>query len=751
MVRFSFYPIADSYLLVALIALLLLALLAIGPGRERLNSGRRGALLALRIGVIVLVILAMLRPTIVYTRKEKQPATLAVLADLSRSMTVSDSIGGTTRYEAMQRALAGAAGPLQRLADDFEVKIYGFDEATRPLEMSAGRVLLPEKPEGTQSAIGAALNDVLQQEGGKRLLGMLLLSDGAQRALAPRDLAPQTAAARMKPLGAPLFAVAFGQSRGLGQAQDVAVKDLVANATVFVNNELTVGGQIRIDGMVGREIPVRVLFETEPGKMTVVAEKKLQSTTDGQLLPVTLEFAPEQPGERKLTLEAADQTGELVTTNNRLSTFVNVLKGGLKVLYIEGQRRPEAKFLRRALDSSPDIKVDYLWIDAERPETRPGDLGTRLKPGEYDVYILGDIDSAAFEDGELADLAEAVNQGAGLIMLGGYHSFGPGGYARTPLRTVLPLRMDATERQQFGESPRADMHLPGPVKMRPSRFGRGHPVLTLSGNPQANQDLWDQLPPLLGANRFAGLAPGAIVLADDGRNPLLVTHNFGNGRVLAMAVDSTWRWWMRGFEPAYRRFWRQIVLWLAKRDQLGESSVWVRLEKRRFAPNERVEFRVGVLSAEGEAIGDAQFTVRTVPPSGIAETVGSLSPEGDQWLGAVTKTRDAGDYTIEVSAEKEGVSIGTTQARFLVFEQDLELDNAAADPSMMEGLAALTGGESLAPEQLPGLLERLLESTEELEIAQETKKSLWDKWPFFLALVALLGVEWFLRKRWGLV
>ena len=53
------------------------------------------------------------------------------------------------------------------------------------------------------------------------------------------------------------------------------------------------------------------------------------------------------PGEHKLTLEAVPQPGELVTTNNDLSTFVNVLKGGLNVLYIEGALRVEQKFIRR--------------------------------------------------------------------------------------------------------------------------------------------------------------------------------------------------------------------------------------------------------------------------------------------------------------------------------------------------------------------------------------------------------------------
>ena len=87
----------------------------------------------------------------------------------------------------------------------------------------------------------------------------------------------------------------------------------------------------------------------------------------------------------------------------------------------------------------------------------------------------------------------------------------------------------------------------------------------------------------------------------------------------------------------------------------------------------------------------------------------------------------------------------------VVFQQDLELDNAAADVTSLEGLAAMTDGESLAVERLGELVNQLATQIEHLEIEQETKRTFYDTWPLFLLVVGLLGVEWFLRKRWGLV
>jgi hypothetical protein len=752
MTKFSLSPVGDSYLLVVAAALVLLGLLVlILPRGERIDRWRRAGLLGLRIAMILLVILVMLRPAIEYSKIEKKSATLILLLDASKSMTVADALGGKTRWEALKKAVADAQPALAKLAEDFELKAFTFDAQTHPLTVEGGKIALPEKAEGKETAYGFALEEVMQQEGGNRLLGVVLIGDGRQRTRSPRDKPPQTAAADMKRQGVPLFAMPLGESRARSQSKDLWVKDLLVNNEVFVKNELAIGAQVRVDGYLGEKIPVRLLFETAPGRMEVVGQTTVQADANGQVMPVTFHYAPQVPGEYKLTLEAPPQPGEFTANNNQASTFVNVLKGGVNALYIEGALRVEQKFIRRALDSSPDIHVDYLRIDPRRPETRPGDLADRFQPGKYEVYILGDLDSEAFRGKELEDLAAAAERGAGLIMLGGFHSFGPGGYATTPLAQVLPVKLDRFERQDFGEAIRKDIHVPGPLRMQPTQLGLLHFAMMLSADRPENLASWQKLPPLDGANKFVGLKTGALPLAvADDATPLLVAHNYGNGRVLAFAGDSTWRWWMRGFEKTHKRFWRQVVLWLAKKDQSSDGAVWVKLEQRIYAPGDQVKCTVGAQSPTGETLADAAYDAYLALPDGTRRPV-RLARVDDTMRGTFRETLPAADYAIEVSASHKGMAVGTARARFIVLKEDLEMDNTAADADVMKTLAAKTGGESLAPEQLDQLVERLAKQTDHLEVEQITRKSLWDTWPMFLAIVGILGVEWFLRKRWGLV
>jgi Putative glutamine amidotransferase len=294
------------------------------------------------------------------------------------------------------------------------------------------------------------------------------------------------------------------------------------------------------------------------------------------------------------------------------------------------------------------------------------------------------------------------------------------------------------------------------VRMLPAApLGLRHPIMRIGDDPAAT---WSELPPLDGANLIerSDLKPNAMVLAeadDAQRHPLLAAGQAGNGRTLAFAGDSTWRWQMRGFADAHRRFWRQCVLWLAKKDEETEGRVWIRLAGRRVMRSSRVDFAMGAENAEREPIANAEFDVAVETPDGRKMDV-RPARSGDEWGAIFRETAEPGDYVVRVIGREGEAVIGEAEARFLVPKQDLELDRPAAEPSLMAQLAEMTGpagGAALAAEELPELLNRLAEEPPELKEEVIAKVTYWDKWPFFLVFVGLLGVEWFLRKRWGLV
>ena len=179
----------------------------------------------------------------------------------------------------------------------------------------------------------------------------------------------------------------------------------------------------------------------------------------------------------------------------------------------------------------------------------------------------------------------------------------------------------------------------------------------------------------------------------------------------------------------------------------------MRLASRRVTRGTNIEFNVGADSPQGEPVAGAQFDVSIQTPEGKSEPV-RTTKTADGWSASFRNTGKPGDYRIVVKAKDGGAELGTAEARFLVPNQDVELDRPAAEPTLMAQLADMTkpaGGAALAAEELPDLLKRLANKPPELKEEVTAKVTYWDTWSFFLAVVGLLGGEWYLRKRWGLV
>jgi len=771
MSRLGAEPIFDSYLAVLAIAAGLLVLLLVRPQFGPLNAARQLTLLGLRLGVVGLVLLALVRPTWITTMREPRTSAVVVLFDTSRSMQLPSGRESLSRWQAQVAALARSQGALNALSDRKELRLFAYDSKLTPIAVS-GSLAFPEGPAGEQTDIGTALSESLRPEQGQRVAAVVVMGDGAQNAFEPQVETHEAARKLRDDFAAPLFAVTFGPAGDAAQSRDVAVERLDEQFTVFVKNELLVRAVLRVRGYVKQDLPVSLALESEDGQHQVIGSRTVRSDEDGRQLDVEFTHTPQKPGRYRLVVAAKAQPGELVVKNNRLDAYLTVLEGGLRVLYLDGDKRFEQKFLRQALNASPDIELDDRIIDrralARGLDGGTGldgntvlDLSADLTTGKYDAFILGDLDAKALGPQNVKLLAEAVAKGKGLLMIGGRASFGRGHYLGTPLGDALPIVIDPLEGAEFSSEPE-QFFLPGPVSMTPADE---HSITRLTTG-AGNHALWRRLPPLAWAHRFAGVkqAPGVGVLLEGPgpeKRPLLVSGEYGRGRTLAFAGESTWLWPLAGFEKEHRRFWRQIVLWLVRRDDLNRDDVWIKLDQRRFNPGSRVQITAGARTAAGDPIPGVRLDTVLIGPGGPGgqpkrESL-RLALDRDEWKGSITVDA-AGDYAIETTASTAtGQKVGTARAEFLVFDRDIEFSNPAADPDLMASLAAWTkdeGGRAVAPEELPKLLQELADRPPEYE-ERETRWKLAgtsaDAWLFFLALTALLTAEWWLRKKWGLV
>lgn len=755
-VSLQFEPVG-SWLGVAVVAAALLAvLLAVPPDRSRVSRGRRLTLAILRLAGFLAIVLCLMRPTIVATKKARQQGTVVVLADASESMTVPDGPGGRTRWREMTEALAAARPVANALVSEggFDIAVWRFDREFQVVPAVGDDPFAlgdwTDAASADETAIGAALDDGLRAVAGRTLAGVILLSDGAQQAYSPRDVPPQAAARRLGDLGTPLWTVTFGQQRGAGQGRDAAVIGFPPIERVAVKNTVQVDGRIRLEGLAGSTAVVRLLAENDAGTLEEVARTTLQGKPAGGEEPVRLAWTPKAVGERKLSLVVDRLDGETVVANNELSTFVEVVEGGLRVLYLEGTPRFEQTRLRRTLAAIPEMQVDYELFNSAQRRNWPINLGKTLGK-EHAVYLIGDLDSAAIRPDDLRTILGRVDRGAGIGMLGGLHAFEAGGWASSALGPLMPFTADRLVRQPFDEPVREGLHIKGPLRMLPhERFGDVS-FMRLGKTAADSRASWESLPPLPWANDLGRLTPTArpVAVTADGR-PLAVVREYGDGRVLACAVDETWRWEMAGAAEPYKRFWRQVVLWLAKQDDAREDRLWVRLAQRRISPGTPLEFNAGISRGDGTAVTDGGLEATLEGPGKERRTV-RLSKEGDSWKGTLNDCVEPGDWRLVVKASRTGAAGQEKAQRFTVFRQDLELANPRANPQLMRQLAEATPGGVRQPDELAAIFTEIADRPAAFETREEWTYTPWDKWPMFLLLAACMCGEWFLRKRWGLV
>jgi uncharacterized membrane protein len=185
---------------------------------------------------------------------------------------------------------------------------------------------------------------------------------------------------------------------------------------------------------------------------------------------------------------------------------------------------------------------------------------TAAELAPYDAVILSDVGSNTFlltpetftdsliGPNLLAELAEYVADGGGLLMIGGYMSFagidGRARYGSTVLAPVLPVNLlDYDDRVEVPDGFVASVTAPD------------HPALT---------GVEGEWPPLLGYNRLVA-RPGTDVLAARGDDPILVVGSYGEGRSAAFASDLAPHWAPPHFVDwdGYAGLWDGLLRWLA--------------------------------------------------------------------------------------------------------------------------------------------------------------------------------------------
>src|SRR5262249_42257078 len=268
------------------------------------------------------------------------------------------------------------------------------------------------------------------------------------------------------------------------------------------------------------------------------------------------------------------------------------------------------------------------WLRGSQLLTEDGKGIFQFDQMPFDVIILGDVTAQQLRDADKDAFAKiydrVLTKRTGLLMMGGPYAFSKKQCGGTYIEKPLPIRL-VEDPQQVED-----------VELKPTAEGLRY-VLRLADQEEESKDRWR----ILNSQAKLGVTSLGEPLGRDkifaetlaGR-PLMVAHDFGSGRVMAFGADTTYRWVrpisaeMKKFDGAevHSRFWRQVVLWLARQEDT-DDNLRIRLDTRRLRTGDKLGFSVELRGKQGETLKDVRYQVKIIDPKG-GETAVEVTPGG---------------------------------------------------------------------------------------------------------------------------
>lgn len=778
----------DGWLL-AIATVALVAVVVIGLAYRKGPVERRTLLACAVLKTLgfAALLLCLLNPLRTAERAKPGANFIAILADNSQGLQIKDN--GKPRSEVIQSALTHETKWLDGLGEHFQLRRYAFDSTIRSVDAFADL-----KFDGRATRLRSALQTLRERYTGQPLAGVVLFSDGN---------ATDGAGTQFDLTGLPpIYCVAIG---GDDLIKDIAIKNVSVQQSAFEDTPVTIQAEISASDYRGFSIVAQLYETTASGGTTgskLVSEENHNIMKVDETVSFRFQPKPEGGGLRFYELKVAPRAARLAdppppdettVANNSRVVVVDRGQGPYRILYVGGRPNWEYKFLRRSIESDPQLDLVAIIRVAKREPKfdfrgRAGESSNPLFRGfekqsadeveRYDqpvlvrlntkdeselragfpklaedlfsfhAVILDDLEAAFFTTDQMALLQKFVSErGGGLLMLGGAESFFHGKYHRTPIGDVLPVYLDQAP------EPRP----PGQWKLALTREGWLEPWARLRSTEKEETTRMAAMPPFQVLNRVRGIKPGAVTVAavadSKGQSyPALVTQRFGHGRVGAWTVGDIWRWGLQNeaSRADMEKSWRQLLRWLVVD---VPAFVELRTEASAETTEEAVHLKILARDKTFQALDNAtvNLSVRQIASTNSGDIRMTAEADANQ-AGAYNSTflsRDNGGYLAEATVvDPNGASIGRARAGWTANPAAEEFKSLKPNRALLEMIASKTGGAVLKLSDLDGLARSF--PNRAVPVMEVYTYPWWHNSPMILFALACFIGEWALRRWRGL-
>jgi uncharacterized membrane protein len=708
--------------------------------RVRLTTRRQVVLSAVRFLTLLLIVVFLMRPVARSSQNDPSAAVVAVLVDVSRSMAIEDA-DGLRRIDRARQLLASQIMPA--LAGRFRVELLAFGAG---VTSATAETLTASSP---RSDLSSALQEAAERFRGQTVAGMVLLSDGGDTSAIDR---------RGGDVGVPVFPIGVGT---LTVGRDREVLSVTAAEAVLDDSRVDLAVSAVSHGHGVAPIELRLLENGRP-----IEVRRAIPAGDGTPVREVFHVAANRDAPTVYTVEIPAAAGELVPENNSHGVLVQPPSRPRRILLVQGAPGFEHSFLQRAWSGDRGLQVDSVvrkgkneqggdtfYIQAAAARSASLASGYPAKREDlfgYDTLVLANMEAATLGADQLEATRDFVGKrGGGLLVLGA-QSFVRNGLIDTPLEEALPLDLSDRGRGVLQASAGSSR---GANRVELTAAGEIHPIMQLTGDLDETRKRWEAVPALASVSPLGGPRPGANVLAltsgpGGASRALVAVQRYGNGRSMVFTGEASWRWRMLlpATDRSYETFWRQAARWLA----LPATDPVSLTAPASASPGELVTWRISARGPGFDALPGATVDLRVTSPGGRVETLpAAADSSGGEGMFVATQRIDGPGIYRAVGDVHAGDRTTTTAAvSLLAGGADSEMTDPRLNVRVLERIAKASDGRMVQAGEMTALAEQLRAAVPAAVVA--ARRDLWHNGWSFAVIVALLALEWMLRRRWGL-
>lgn len=452
----------------------------------------------------------------------------------------------------------------------------------------------------------------------------------------------------------------------------------------------------------------------------------------------------------ELSVAIVGVEGDLQPNNNTGSLRFRAVTQKRRILLLDGRPRWETRYLRNLFERDEQWEVNTViagttlgeagFVRGDKPGMFPTDA-SMLAP--YDLIVFGEVAPTVWKNDELKWIRNFVAERGGAIVFidGARGRFKE--YANTPIAPLFPVSWKSA-------GIREDI-----AKLVLTERAATLAPFTLAPDRAQNSDLWSSLfPPHWLAESEA--LPGAETLIEaevkGERVPAVVYHAFGAGQVLYHGFDDSWRWRHEVGDLHHVKYWNQVANWIAELPfAVRDKFVSLDAGAITYQPGDSASIRVRLRDGEGKPVTNTTVdAVLTRDGKRAAMIRLNVDENGGGLYGGKSAALEPGEY--EVSIEAAAIQSRDAQARtrFKVEARESgEMTMLNLNEELLRQMSAASGGQYLREERIDKLAALLAPMSQGKVIESDTV--LWQSYKWFIPIIALLTIEWIIRKRVGML